>query len=78
MVKGVPQVKVSIVVPSNVMPCIVVHSFASLKTASQDLVLIFNAVTKFLLKECVKFRFILYLGSHGTQINLCRSLRIHL
>ena len=78
MVKGVPQVKFSIVVPSNVMQCIVVHSFTSLKTVSQDLVLIFNAVTQFLLKEYVKFRFVLYLGSHGTQINLCSSLRNNL
>jgi len=53
------------------------NSFTSLKTASLDVVLIFNAVTQFLLKECVKFRFILYLGSHGTQINLCGSLRVN-
>ena len=70
MVKGVPQVKVAIVVPSNVMPCIVVHSLASLKTTSQDVVLILNVVTEFLLNECGKFRFKLYLGSHGTWINV--------
>ena len=78
MVQGVPQVKVSIVVPSNVMQCIVVHSFASLKTASQDVVLICNVVTKFLLNECGKFRFKLYWGSHGTWINVCKSVRINM
>ena len=72
MVKGVPQVKVAILVPSNVMPYIVVYSLASLKTASQVMVLIFNVVMKFLLNDCGKFRFKLYLGSHGTWINMCK------
>ena len=54
------------------MPRIAVRSLASLKTASQDVVLIFNVVMKVLLNECGKFRFKLYLGSHGTWINVCK------